>query len=104
MSVIVVMLQVLTVQVTLADPTGVEVVFGAYTFAFAAGNNVHNISFPVSGESICGMPRSVSHGCVRASDVQMWWPNDYGSQPLYTLTVAIGSAEIVYRIGFRSVM
>ena len=37
------------------------------------------------------------------SDPKLWWPNGYGSQPLYTLEAACGREEISRRIGLRTV-
>ena len=45
---------------------------------------------------------------VEISNPQLWWPNGYGSQPLYDVEVALRAGDTVldqhsYRIGLRSV-
>jgi beta-mannosidase len=45
---------------------------------------------------------------VEVNDPQIWWPNGYGSQPLYDVTVTLQSGGKVldsrsYKIGFRTI-
>ena len=44
---------------------------------------------------------------VRIPGVELWWPNTFGAQPLYTVTVALGDADgeadrTLRQVGFRT--
>jgi beta-mannosidase len=39
---------------------------------------------------------------LTVNDPKLWWPNGYGPQPLYDLTVRLGSDIVSKRIGLRS--
>jgi beta-mannosidase len=57
---------------------------------------------PIEGEP------SFAELAVEIPDPQLWWPNGYGSQPLYDVEVALKDGDTVldrrsYRIGFRTV-
>lgn len=40
---------------------------------------------------------------VTVNDPKLWWPNGYGEQPLYELTVRVGSDTCRKRLGLRTV-
>ncbi|NVK35332.1 MAG: glycoside hydrolase family 2 protein [Rhodobacteraceae bacterium] len=40
---------------------------------------------------------------LAVKDAALWWPVGHGEQPLYDLTVSVGSANTSRRLGFRSV-
>ena len=44
---------------------------------------------------------------VEEDSVELWWPNGYGDQPLYDLTVRVGDGrdahEVTDRVGFREI-
>ena len=40
---------------------------------------------------------------LTVSDPALWYPNRYGAQPLYDLTLATGDDERIFRVGIRSV-
>ena len=45
---------------------------------------------------------------INVTNPALWWPNGYGKQPLYTLTIQLKAGETVldtreYRIGLRTV-
>ncbi|WP_459191019.1 beta-mannosidase [Halosimplex sp. J119] len=84
----------LTVRVGVDAPTG----------------GTHDLSVDVAGQT---MAESVALDAgeqevevtlpVEEETAELWWPNGYGDQPLYDLTVAIGDDTYTDRIGFREV-
>ena len=40
---------------------------------------------------------------LHVSNPDLWWPNRYGRQPLYTVEVYLGETSQQYRVGFRTV-
>lgn len=46
--------------------------------------------------------RSVVKGRVTIRNPKLWWPNGYGAQPLYSLTVRVAGDELQKRIGLRT--
>lgn len=40
---------------------------------------------------------------IRIPDPKLWWPNGYGEQPLYDLTVRVGDDSHSKKIGFRTI-
>jgi beta-mannosidase len=49
----------------------------------------------------------VEHGrgtpvVLRVEQPQLWWPNGFGAQPLYTVTIEAFGSRITRRIGFRT--
>ena len=40
---------------------------------------------------------------LHAGEPELWWPNGFGGQPLYTLRVEVDGAVTIKRIGFRTI-
>jgi beta-mannosidase len=41
-------------------------------------------------------------GTLPVADPQLWWPNGFGAQPLYTVRVELGDEIVERRVGFRT--
>jgi beta-mannosidase len=48
--------------------------------------------------------RNSPHLDITVDDPRLWWPNGYGEQPLYPLSVKLGSQEVRKRIGLRTII
>ena len=55
---------------------------------------------PIQLKAGVDTPITVSLG--KASDVRLWWPAGLGSQKLYNISISLGSASAVRRVGFRA--
>ena len=71
------------------------------SISFNAGINHNSIAMSAVGWDCCG---AGLRALIAEADVDAWWPNGYGEQPLYTLSAFVGDSNVTHRIGFRSVV
>ena len=63
----------------------------------AVGGSVQQVQLERNGEDLTLRAEIV------AADVELWWPNGYGAQALYPLTVTVAGQELDWgRVGFRT--
>ncbi|XP_026676386.1 beta-mannosidase-like [Diaphorina citri] len=97
----------LSVRVILEAGLSQAVVKAKLTAELAVGKKPLRVDSLVNAEPSHGEIEVVSTLMVLASEVELWWPNGYGEQPLYNLQITLASGVEMstksIKIGFRTV-
>ncbi|KAI5728246.1 hypothetical protein M8J77_013520 [Diaphorina citri] len=97
----------LSVRVILEAGLSQAVVKAKLTAELAVGKKPLRVDSLVNAEPGHGEIEVVSTLMVPASEVELWWPNGYGEQPLYNLQITLASGVEMstksIKIGFRTV-
>lgn len=88
------------------DATGVDLTVTCEVQSPAGGASTYEVQL---GEQIVRMDVQLQSGLnvlqqkIRIASPKLWWPNGYGEQALYNLTVRVGGDTRAKKIGFRTI-